>query len=297
MVLTSRFSASASEIVAAALQDYGRAVLVGDSSTHGKGTVQTVQELNQYLKGAQNPGAVKVTIRKFYRASGGSTQLKGVTPDIALPGINSHAEVGETSLENALAWDVIPGAKFDKLDRVQPLLGELTKRSAARVAKDKDFEYVREDVDRYRKMIADKTVSLNEQKRLAEKAADKARIEARKKELAARHEVPPTAYEITLKVADQPGLPAPMTNKVVIAVSKADERKLKADKAAKTPAAASTEVAPAPAPAKTDFDGEEDAPEESGVASDVPLKEAQHILLDLIQLTTRKAGMAATKAL
>jgi len=302
VVLTSRFSASASEIVAAALQDYGRAVLVGDSSTHGKGTVQTVQELNQYLKGAQNPGAVKVTIRKFYRASGGSTQLKGVTPDIALPGINSHAEVGETSLENALAWDVIPGAKFDKLDRVQPLLGELTKRSAARVAKDKDFEYVREDVDRYRKMIADKTVSLNEQKRLTEKAADKARVEARKIELKARHEVQPTAYEITLKVADQPGLPAPMTNKVVVAVSKADERKLKAGKVAKSPAAAKAEVAataedaPSPAPAKTDIDGEEDAPEESGVTSDVPLKEAQHILLDLIQLTPRKAGMAAAKA-
>ena len=87
-----------------------------------------------------------------------------------------------------------------------------------------------------------------------------------------------------------------MTNKVVIAVSKAD-------KVAKSPAAAKAEVsaaaedAPSPAPSKTDIDGEEDAPEESGVASDVPLKEAQHILLDLIQLTPRKAGMAATKAL
>ena len=109
VVLTSRFSASASEIVAAALQDYGRAVLVGDSSTHGKGTVQTVQELNQYLRGAQNPGAVKVTIRKFYRASGGSTQLKGVTPDIALPGINSHAEVGETSARERARLGRHPG--------------------------------------------------------------------------------------------------------------------------------------------------------------------------------------------
>ena len=94
-----------------------------------------------------------------------------------------------------------------------------------------------------------------------------------------------------------------MTNKVVIAVSKADERKLKAGKVAKPPAAAKAEVAataedaPSPAPAKTDIDGEEDAPDQSGIASDVPLKEAQHILLDLIQLTPRKAGLAATKAL
>ncbi|HYG34222.1 MAG TPA: S41 family peptidase, partial [Clostridia bacterium] len=107
IVLTSRFSASASEILAGALQDYGRALIVGDSSTHGKGTVQSVQHLGEPLKrmlglkGMTNePGALKITIKKFYRASGSSTQLKGVTPHIVLPSIfNESKDVGESALE------------------------------------------------------------------------------------------------------------------------------------------------------------------------------------------------------
>ena len=275
MVLTSRFSASASEIVAAALQDYGRALLVGDSSTHGKGTVQTVQELAPYLRGTDNPGAVKVTIRKFYRASGGSTQLKGVTPDITLPSINSYAEIGETSLDNALTWDTIPSAKIDKVNRVQPYLTELSKRSSSRISKDKDFDYVREDIERYRKLLADKSVSLNEDKRRAEKAADKARADARKKELAARHDPQPTTYEITLKVADQPGLPAPMTNTLA---------------AIKLGAAGATNsvAVDATSPKSPDEADDEEADETTGrIATDVPLKEAERILLDLIHLSAR----------
>ncbi len=283
MVLTSRFSASASEIVAAALQDYGRAILVGDSSTHGKGTVQTVQELAPYLRGSDNPGAVKVTIRKFYRASGGSTQLKGVTPDIALPSINSYAEIGETSLDNALTWDTIPSAKIDKVNRVQPYLTELTKRSTQRLSKDKDYDYVREDIERFRKLLADKSVSLNEDKRRAEKAADKARADARKKELAARHDVQPTTYEITLKVADQPGLPAPMTNS------------LAGLKLSSTNSVAANTATPAESAAPKDGDeaDDEEAEVTGHVATDVPLKEAERILLDLIQLSAGKSGVAA----
>ena len=290
VVLTSRFSASASEIVAAALQDYGRAVLVGDSSTHGKGTVQTVQELAPYLRGTDNPGAVKVTIRKFYRASGASTQLKGVTPDIALPSINNYADVGETSLDNALTWDTIPSAKFDKVNRVQPYLAELTRRSTQRVNKDKDFDYVREDIERYRKLLADKNVSLNEDKRRAEKAADKARADARKKELAARHEAQPTAYEITLKQADLPGLPAPMTNHLAIVgihgspVTGAGSTNALANVPAAQPTSAEKSAADA---------DDEDELGDSTIATDVPLKEAQRILLDLIQLSAGKSGVAA----
>src|SRR5205814_6747184 len=105
IVLTDRFSASASEILAGALQDYGRALIVGDSSTHGKGTVQSLIQLEPYVhrfarESTNNPGAVKVTIRKFYRPSGSSTQLKGVVPDLILPSRNNYAEVGEASLEN-----------------------------------------------------------------------------------------------------------------------------------------------------------------------------------------------------
>ncbi|MFN7139414.1 MAG: S41 family peptidase, partial [Limisphaerales bacterium] len=107
VVLTSRFSASASEILAGALQDYGRALVVGDSSTHGKGTVQQLLALQSILDDnrlpyAYDPGSLKFTIRQFYRASGASTQLKGVIPDLVLPSVNNHAEIGESALSNPL---------------------------------------------------------------------------------------------------------------------------------------------------------------------------------------------------
>lgn len=281
LVLTSRFSASASEILAGALQDYGRALVVGDTSTHGKGTVQTVQELGNSLftRFTQNPGAAKVTIRKFYRASGASTQLKGVTPDLVLPSVNNHLEVGEASLTNALPWDTIPSATFEPLGRIQPTLAELSRLSQERLGLDPDFNYVREDVERFKKRQAEKSVSMNEARRRAEMAEDKARAERRKKELAERHEKEPTTYELTLKLADQEGLPSPVTNKVVVAVNRADARVLEGEKndGAK----------------KADPEAEDDdlaADEE--VASDVTLKEAQRVLLDLIRLTGRAPATA-----
>lgn len=278
MVLTSRFSASASEIVAGALQDYGRAIVVGDTSTHGKGTVQTVQELGNWLtRFSQNPGAAKITIRKFYRASGASTQLKGVVPDLVLPGVNNHLEVGEGSLTNALPWDTIASAGYEKLNRIQPILPELTRRSTERLSQDHDFGYVREDVERFKKRLAEKSVSLSEAKRRSEMAEDKARAEARKKEMAERHEKQPTTYEITLKLADQEGLPAPVTNKVVVAVNRADARALDAEK----------KDAAAKKPVDPDADPEDAIAAEEEVAGDVTLKEAQRILLDLIRLNGR----------
>ena len=184
IVLTSRFSASASEILAGALQDYGRALIVGDSSTHGKGTVQSVQPLKEALvrmgvHGLTNdPGALKLTIKKFYRASGASTQLKGVTPDIVLPSVlNESKDIGETALENPLPWDTIQSAKFDHLNRVEPYLPELRKRSTERIRSDKEFSYIREDIELFKKQQTDKTVSLNEKMRLKEKE-DAERAEA-----------------------------------------------------------------------------------------------------------------------
>lgn len=214
VVLTSRFSASASEILAAALQDYGRAVVIGDASTHGKGTVQTIYELDKLTRFRfptnVNPGALKVTIRKFYRVNGASTQLKGVTPDIILPSVNNYRDVGEPSQEFALEWDTIPSAKFDQLDRVRPYLADLRRLSVARQEKDKEFAYVREDIELYRKALADKSVSLNEATRLAEKKEVETRIKARKQERLARTDPRPTTYEISLKQTSQPGLPAPL---------------------------------------------------------------------------------------
>jgi len=274
VVLTSRFSASASEILAAALQDYGRALLVGDSTTHGKGTVQTIFELSKFTRQRFptnfNPGALKVTIRKFYRANGASTQLRGVTPDVVLPSINDYMDVGESAQEYAMEWDTIPSAEFDRLDRIQPVLDELRKRTIARQADEKDFAYLREDIEQYRKLKADKSISLNEAQRLKEKADAEAKAKVRKQERAARGESKAKNYEITLKQVDVPGLPAPMTV--------TNELPAKVEGQAETASA----------------DGSAAESEDKTPAVDVTLEETKRILQDLIALsaTTPKPAVA-----
>lgn len=225
VVMTSRFSASASEIVAAALQDYGRALVVGESSTHGKGTVQSLNQLKPYLRmaGINNigePGALKFTIRKFYRASGASTQFKGVIPDIILPSVLNHSkDLGEASLENALPWDTIESANHDKLDRVAPYLNDLKILSDVRITKSRDYSYIREDIEQFLKREQDKTISLNEEVRRAESAEEEARRKARDNERLARKAPKPVVYELSLKQAYLPGLPEPVkeTNSVGVA--------------------------------------------------------------------------------
>src|SRR5439155_18296934 len=218
IVLTSKFSASASEILAGALQDYGRALIVGDASTHGKGTVQSVNPLSNYLRPPQgsdlrtnDPGALKLTIKKFYRASGVSTQLKGVVPDIILPSVfNESKEVGESALDNTLACDSIKSANFDRLNLVAPYLPDLQKRSAERVSTESEYDYVREDIQQYKKIQADKTVSLNEKQRLKEKEEIEARQKARDKERFARKDPLEKVYELSLKQCELLGLPPPV---------------------------------------------------------------------------------------
>ena len=215
VVLTSRFSASASEILAGALQDYGRALIVGDISTHGKGTVQSLIQLAPILRGVanlnttNNPGAIKITIRKFYRASGSSTQKKGVVPDIILPSVNNELEVGESSLDNCLEWDTIKAASYERSTRLDPLMAELKRRSESRVASDPDFAYIHEEMQRYKKAAAEKSVSMNEAKRLKEKQEADDRAKARKKEIASRPVPAGTTYDIKLKDVDMPGLSEP----------------------------------------------------------------------------------------
>ena len=136
IVLSNRLSASASEIFAAALQDYNRAVIVGDQNTFGKGTVQTMLEIGRimpFLGGGNEAGALKLTIQKFYRIAGGSTQLHGVASDVKLPSMFDQAEIGESSLKGPLPYDTVDPVAFDRLDK--PLFKpELAQRSAARVA-------------------------------------------------------------------------------------------------------------------------------------------------------------------
>ncbi len=211
VVLTSRFSASASEIVAGALQDYGRAVVVGDTSTFGKGTVQTIIPLGRIMQGegvipSSDPGALKVTISKFYRPSGKSTQLEGVKADIVLPSITDLPEIGESDLVNPLPWDTIAPQKLVGSNRVNAALAELRKRSEQRITSSPDFADLKDEIKRFRKMRDDKSVSLNESVRQKEKADLKARNQALEKERLARATPLPAAYEVTVKTALQPGL-------------------------------------------------------------------------------------------
>lgn len=219
IVMTSRFSASASEIVAGALQDYGRALIVGDISTHGKGTVQSVNPLqNVMIRGLpSDPGSLKVTRSKFYRASGASTQWKGVLPDIVLPSVLNHVkDIGEKSLDYALPWDTIDRTQFEPVNRTAPYISDLLTRSTERVATNQDFAYVREDIEQVIRRQADKTASLNENTVLKEVETEEARKAARDKERASRKPSGEIDYDITLKQVDLPGLPPPVgtTNSV-----------------------------------------------------------------------------------
>jgi len=294
IVLTSRFSASASEILAGALQDYGRAVIVGDKSTHGKGTVQSLLQLAPILRGqlisSNNPGAVKITIRKFYRASGASTQLEGVVPDIVLPSVNNELEVGEASLENPLPGDPIESAAFERLNRVSPYLAELKKRSDQRIASDRDFAFIREEIALYKKNVAEKSVSLNEAQRVKEKEEADVRSKARKKELAARPEPPGKVYEITLKQVNEPGLPPPVakTNNVTSATQTHDGKTARAGTLVKTDR-------PKPDSEKKDRDDDEDAVADENVPHiDITLDEARRILVDYLNLISKRSSLAGT---
>jgi carboxyl-terminal processing protease len=215
VVLVNRFSASAAEIAAAALQDYGRALIVGDTSTHGKGTVQSLNPLRPFVwqrneSDGNDPGTVKITIRKFYRVSGASTQLKGVTPDIVLPDILSYStKVGETSLEYPLPWDTIPSVDYDKLNLVQPYVADLRQFSKADTTTNQDFIYIRQDIDEFQKMQADNTVTLNERDALRERQTNEARQKVRDAERAARKPANEKIYDITVENSIQPGLPPP----------------------------------------------------------------------------------------
>lgn len=273
IVLTSRFSASASEILAGALQDYGRALIIGDKSTHGKGTVQSLLSLDPILrdngiKTPYDPGALKITIRKFYRASGSSTQLKGVVPDLVLPSVNNYAEeVGEAALKNPLDWDEVAPAHYERLNLVQPYLAELKSLSNHRVQTEKDFDYVRQDIEQYKKLIADKSVSLNEQERVKEQKEVQASIDARQKERKARKPTAETVYEITLRNAELPGLPAPTpkTNEVALA-----------------------EIRPT--------DPADELAEDKAPAVDVTLEETKRILIDYIKLATSDVHAKLTQS-
>ena len=186
VILTDKASASASEILAGVLQDYNRAVLVGDSSTFGKGTVQNKVAIGRYLPSfadASRAGYLKPTIQKYYRVSGSSVQLVGVQPDIVLPSRYDAYEYGEVFEPHALQHDVIaksPGSV--PLEESRLFRESLRERSAARVDSSADFDYLREDIARIKREREDNRLSLNGSERRAEVALREERRKTRNAE-------------------------------------------------------------------------------------------------------------------
>ena len=189
-VLTSRYSASASEIVAGALQNYGRAIVIGDNSTHGKGTVQDVRPIldnsgfNRFLSAPPRSGAARITIKKFYLPNGASTQNRGVLSDIALPSIEEFLPIGESDLPHALAWDTIKTARFDGSVLDSSFVTALRQRSLVRQADLGEFAFLRRNIDRFKQHEERKSISLNLEARRAQKTDDDAFRDTNKKERA-----------------------------------------------------------------------------------------------------------------
>ncbi|MBS0203514.1 MAG: carboxy terminal-processing peptidase [Planctomycetes bacterium] len=186
VVLCNRLSASASEIFAAAIKDYGRGIIVGDTTTHGKGTVQNVMPVStsmfRVLPGKER-GALKLTINQFYRVNGDSTQNRGVQSDIVLPSLIDHMDLGESFMENALAFDRIDPAPHAQYDMAYPkLISALKEASEKRVAADPKFQLREKDIERYLARKSRKTVSLNEQTMAKERDEDKAERDVEKEE-------------------------------------------------------------------------------------------------------------------
>jgi carboxyl-terminal processing protease len=178
VVLVDRFSASASEIVAGALQDYERAVIVGTGPTHGKGTVQMLFDLNRLRGEPGLPlGVLKLTIQQFYRINGESTQFRGVVPDIVLPDPVGHLESRERDLDNAIPWDKVDPLQYSTWVGKNWNLAELASKSAARVASNQLFKKIKERSSYLDSRRKDTKVPLQRSKWLARRKADKEALE------------------------------------------------------------------------------------------------------------------------
>jgi carboxyl-terminal processing protease len=191
IVLVDRFSASASEIFAGAIQDYGRALIVGQQ-TYGKGTVQNAHPLNYTVFGRKPElGQLNVTIGKYYRITGESTQDRGVTPDITLPSLIDADEVGESTRDRALPWDHIEPATFRVEGDLKPVTATLEKLHEERTANSADFKYLHDDIASLDAMRSQKTLSLNLKTREAERKRLESERLDRENAWRAAHDVKP----------------------------------------------------------------------------------------------------------
>ncbi|MDR3666306.1 MAG: carboxy terminal-processing peptidase [Ignavibacteriaceae bacterium] len=168
-VLVNKFSASASEIFSGAIQDYGRGLILGDQ-TYGKGTVQNMIDLNKLVRStSEKYGQVKITIAKYYRITGGSTQMRGVIPDIKFPSVTDVYGYGESTEPSALPWDQIKTSKFTPAGNLSPFIPKLKELHEERVKSNPEFDYLKEDIEESKEMNDKKYVSLNEEVRKKEK--------------------------------------------------------------------------------------------------------------------------------
>ena len=252
-VIVNRASASASEIFAAAIQDYGRGVILGEP-TYGKGTVQNLVDLDFWAR-SEKPtlGQLKLTIAQFYRISGGSTQHKGVVPDILFPVTLDAHEYGESALDNALPWTQIEPSRFSSFGDLGPLTPMLLGLHEARVAKDREFQYWSEDVAEYRRQREIKSISLNHAERVAERQRNEARRKLRESERKAAGE---EDLALAAARAAQPDDGLQLDERPVIDQVRAEES------------------------------AEDDRP-------DALLREAAHVLADVIALLSTDRGLAA----
>ena len=260
-VLINRGSASASEIFAAALQDYGRGLIIGESS-FGKGTVQTLVDFDRNAQAGEKPkyGELKMTIAQFFRINGGTTQLRGVTPDIKLPVLSDVENFGESSYDNALPWVSIKPAAYVQAGDLKELIGPLQQRHEARIAKDREFQYLKEDIAEVQKLRRENSVSLNEVVRRKERDDQDARAKMREDRQAA--------------TADKAGDAA---RSKVLAAAKAKKARqddgLQAD--------------------ERNLQAELDAEKAAKDAKDVMLTEAAHILSDAVGIVKTDTRVAS----
>src|ERR1700745_3545315 len=192
IVLVNKLSASASEIFAAAMQDYGRALTVGDSSTFGKGPVQTMLELGRFMpmlgNSSNDAGALKLTVQKFYRVAGRSTQLRGVVSDVKLSFLTDRSEFGEAALQHPLAYDEVEPAPIDvAANRKALFVDELRQRSAKRISQEPQFQDIADDIRKLNERLKNNRLSLNETLRrdeMANEAKQREKEEADRKKVA-----------------------------------------------------------------------------------------------------------------
>ena len=280
-VLINRGSASASEIFAAAMQDYGRALIIGEPS-FGKGTVQTLINLDRFGQGNSNIhyGELKMTVAQFFRINGGTTQLRGVTPDIKLPVMADSDSFGESSYDNALPWTSIKPAFFIPAGDLKEVVPLLDRKHDARVAKDKDFQYLQEDINLARKQHKENLISLNEGTRRKERDAQEARAKLREARLLATTAngnddlvlLPDPKDALNKVLANKPSGKGARQIAAVKGASRADDG-LQGDERALT----------------ADLDAEKAAKN----AKDVLLNEAVHILSDEVGLLKTDTRLAS----